>query len=83
MSDFGRAHSALAWLTVSNSSLTTVSFFSSSHSSFFITIGSEMWSEYLRMMDFSFHADSSSSSPSRRCRMMSVPRSAFSIGSMV
>jgi hypothetical protein len=83
MSDFERAHRAEAWLTVSNSSEITVSFFSSSHSSFFITIGSEMWSEYLRMIDFSFHDDSSSSSPSRRCRMMSVPRLGLSIDSMV
>ena len=38
-----------------------------------------MWSEYLRMIDFSFHDDSSSSSPSRRCRMTSVPRLGLSI----
>ncbi len=71
-----RVHSAAALLTVSHSSLSTCSFFSLSHSSFFIRIGSEMWSEYLPTMDFSFQVERNSSSPSRRCRITSVPRSA-------
>ena len=49
----------------------------------FITTGTAMWSEYLRTMDFSFHSPSSSSSPSRRCRITSVPRDCFTAGSML
>ena len=41
-----------------------------------------MWSEYLRTMDFSF-SPRNSSSPSRRCRVTSVPRPAFSTTSTV
>ena len=33
-----------------------------------------MWSEYLAMIERSFHAERNSSSPSRRCRMTLVPR---------
>ena len=40
-----------------------------------------MWSEYLRMI-FSFQPPRNSSSPSRRCRMTSVPRPPFSTISM-
>jgi hypothetical protein len=49
MSFFERAHSAglVDGLVLVGHDL---SFFSSSHSSFFITIGCTMWSEYLRMM---------------------------------
>ena len=74
ISFFGRVHSALAWLTVSSSSFVTYSLFSSSHSSFFIRIGSEMWSEYFWMIDFSRCADRSSSSSARRCSVIVVPR---------
>ncbi len=74
MSDLLRAHSALAWLTVSSSSVIDLLALFLSHSSFFITMGSVMWSEYLRMIDFSFQPPRNSSSPSRRCSVTSVPR---------
>ena len=79
MSLLPRVHSAAALFTVSHSSFSTCSFFSLSHSSFFIRMGSEMWSEYLLTIDFSFQVERNSSSPSRRCRITSVPRSAFSM----
>ncbi len=69
-----RVHSAAALFTGSHSSVVTCSFFSSSQVCLGIRIGSEMWSEYLLMIDFSFQALRNSSSPSRRCRMTSVPR---------
>ena len=57
ISDLARAHSAEAWLIglvfVGQDLLPSSS---SSHSSFFIRIGSVMWSEYLRMIERSFHA---------------------------
>ena len=74
-----RVHSAAALLTVSHSSLTTCFLASASHSSFFIRMGREMWSEYLLMMDFSFQVDRNSASSSRRCRMTSVPRAGLSM----
>jgi hypothetical protein len=83
MSLLERAHSAEAWLTVSSSSVGTCFLASSSHFSPFITIGWTMWSEYLRMMDFSFQAESRSSWPSFRCRTISVPRSGRSTISML
>jgi hypothetical protein len=46
-------------------------------------MGWTMWSEYLRMMDFSFQAESRSSWPSRRCRVISVPRAGRSAISML
>ena len=51
ISDFGRAHRAEAWLTFSSSSVRTFAFLSLSQSSFFMRMGSVMWSEYFRMMD--------------------------------
>ena len=39
-------------------------------------IGAEMWSEYFAMIDFSRLPSSSSSSPSRRCSVTSVPLAA-------
>ena len=81
MSLLARDHSAAALFTVSHSSLSTCSFFSLSHSSFFIRMGSEMWSEYLLMIDFSFQVERNSSSPSRRCRITSVPRSGLAMAS--
>ena len=74
-----RVHSAAALFTGSHSSVVTCSFFSSSHFCLGIRIGSEMWSEYLLMIDFSFQALRNSSSPSRRCRMTSVPRAGRSM----
>ncbi len=38
-----------------------------------------MWSEYLRMIDRSLLPDSSSSWPSRRCSVMTVPRLGLSV----
>ena len=70
-----RVHSAAALFTVSHSSLTTWAFFSASQVSFFIRTGSEMWSLYLPMMDFSFQVERNSASSSRRCRITRVPRS--------
>ncbi len=46
-------------------------------------IGSEMWSEYFWMMFFRRQADAKSSSPSRRCSVMVVPRSARVMASTV
>jgi len=45
--------------------------------SFFKTIGRGIWSEYLRMIDRSCQPFNKSSSPSRKCRIISVPRSTF------
>src|SRR6185369_10404396 len=61
MSFFGRVHSALAWFTRSHSSVSTISpplpSSPSFHSTLRIRIGREIWSEYLLMMDLSFHVD--------------------------
>ena len=81
MSLLARVQSAAALLTVSHSSFRTVSAFSAIHSSFFIRIGSEIWSEYLPIIDFNFQVLRNSSSPSRRCSVTSVPRSAREIAS--
>jgi hypothetical protein len=81
ISDLGRAQSAFAWLTVSSSSLIRILSFS--HTSFFMRMGSTMWSEYLRMIVRRREPDKSSSSPSRRCSVTSVPRAGRSAGSIV
>jgi hypothetical protein len=44
-----------------------------------IRIGSEMWSEYLLMIDLSFQVLANSSSPSRKCKTTSVPRAGLSM----
>ncbi len=83
MSLLARVHSALAWLTLSHSSVRLYALVSASQTSLGMRIGSEIWSEYLRMMSLIFHADRKSSSPSRRCSVIAVPRSARSIASTV
>ena len=60
-----------------------MAFFSSSHSSFCMRIGSEMWSEYLRMIDLSLQADSSSSSPVAQVQGHVGAAAARSVGSTV
>ena len=75
ISPFGRVQRAAALLTGAHSSFSTCLLVASSHSSFCIRIGSEMWSEYFETMDFSFQFERNSSSPSRRCRVTAVPRS--------
>ena len=52
------------------------------HSSFFIKIGWTIWSEYLWIMVRNFVPFSRSSCPSRRCRVIAVPRVARSTISM-
>ncbi|MNT22523.1 hypothetical protein D3C72_1579100 [compost metagenome] len=54
---------------------------SASHTSLGMRIGSGIWSEYLWMMLFRRQADRKSSSPSRKCSVMVVPRSARAIAS--
>ena len=78
MSFLGRLQRALALLTGSHSPVLTIAppllSSPSFHSSFSMRIGSEMWSEYLPMIDLSFQALRYSSASSRRCSVTLVPR---------
>lgn len=52
-------------------------------SRFSISTGSAIWSEYLLMMERTRQSSRNSSSPSRRCRVISVPRSSLVMSATV
>ena len=83
ISCFCRAQSADAWLTFSVVSMSPVSACFPGTSSFFMKIGSVMWSEYFCTMVRSAGPESRSSSPSRRWRVTEVPRASRETASRV